>query len=172
MKPAIEIVPGSDQHLTLLSVPMGWNFLVTANRLDMLAFGRAVWQAALAAQAIEASDDWVTVAKKCGAYITGENPGQAIAFGRVSLGKFADAALALTPRPIPQPPTVEAQPASEPLSDDFRGDNAQLILSAKALLDLDKKGALVPHGIGGHARGIISAFIARLPAPTVKGDKP
>ena len=32
--------------------------------------------------------------------------------------------------------------------------------NAQALLDLDKDGALVPHGIGGHARTIITEFIA------------
>jgi hypothetical protein len=35
----------------------------------------------------------------------------------------------------------------------------QLIASGEALLDLDAKGALVPHGIGGHAREIIEGFI-------------
>lgn len=34
-----------------------------------------------------------------------------------------------------------------------------LIRSAQALLNLDANGALVPHGIGGHARTIIQAFI-------------
>jgi len=34
-----------------------------------------------------------------------------------------------------------------------------LMGSAQALLDLDAKGSLVPHGIGGHARSIIQAFI-------------
>lgn len=32
--------------------------------------------------------------------------------------------------------------------------------NAQALLDLDKDGALVPHGIGGHARTIITEFIS------------
>lgn len=36
----------------------------------------------------------------------------------------------------------------------------QLIASAQALLDLDARGALVPHGIGGHARTIIEGFLA------------
>lgn len=42
-----------------------------------------------------------------------------------------------------------------------------LTSNAQALLDLDKDGALVPHGIGGHARTIITEFIvenARLTA--------
>lgn len=48
------------------------------------------------------------------------------------------------------------------LSDTFKGDDLQLLSSARSLLDLDKSGALVPHGIGGHARGIIEAFIVRM----------
>ncbi|MBN7822452.1 hypothetical protein, partial [Bowmanella yangjiangensis] len=46
--------------------------------------------------------------------------------------------------------------------DDFRGDDAALVSSAKALLALDEKGALTGGGIGGHARTIIGAFIARM----------
>lgn len=34
-----------------------------------------------------------------------------------------------------------------------------LINSAKALLEMDKNGVLVPHGIGMHARNIIEEFI-------------
>lgn len=44
-----------------------------------------------------------------------------------------------------------------------------LLASAKALLDLDADGALVPHGIGGHARNVIEGFLALVetekPAP-------
>lgn len=35
-----------------------------------------------------------------------------------------------------------------------------LIRNAKALLALDAKNALAPHGIGGHARGIIEGFLS------------
>jgi hypothetical protein len=49
------------------------------------------------------------------------------------------------------------------MTDTFRGDNARLIDSAEALLSLDAAGAIGPNGIGGHARDIIAAFIARLP---------
>lgn len=49
------------------------------------------------------------------------------------------------------------------MSETFKGDNAALIKSAQALLDLDASGALVPHGIGSHARTLIEAFIERLP---------
>lgn len=49
------------------------------------------------------------------------------------------------------------------MADDFSGTDAELITSAKALLELDAAGALVPHGIGGHARTIIGAFISRFP---------
>ena len=45
-----------------------------------------------------------------------------------------------------------------------QGDDAELLPawllpSAQALLDLDAENALVPHGIGGHARDIIQTFI-------------
>lgn len=46
--------------------------------------------------------------------------------------------------------------------DTFRGDNDQLVSNMRALVELDKAGALVPHGIGGHARGLLSAAAARL----------
>lgn len=50
------------------------------------------------------------------------------------------------------------------MTDKFQGTDEELIQSAKALLELDASGTLVPHGIGGHARAIILAFIERLPA--------
>jgi hypothetical protein len=51
-------------------------------------------------------------------------------------------------------------------TDDFKGDTEHLILCIQALLDLDAKGALAPHGIGGHARTMLSAAAARLARPT------
>ncbi|WP_199855917.1 hypothetical protein [Burkholderia metallica] len=48
------------------------------------------------------------------------------------------------------------------LTDDFRGDDAALVRSIQALIDLNDSGALVPHGIGGHARGMLSAAAVRL----------
>ncbi|WP_061238227.1 hypothetical protein [Ectopseudomonas composti] len=56
-------------------------------------------------------------------------------------------------------PECAAQPAHV---DDFHGDDTALVSSAKALLALDEKGALTDGGIGGHARTIIGAFIARM----------
>jgi hypothetical protein len=50
--------------------------------------------------------------------------------------------------------------------DTFRGDNADLVLSIKALIELNDEGALVPHGLGGHARGLLSDAAARLSSPT------
>ena len=50
------------------------------------------------------------------------------------------------------------------MKDDFRGDDASLISNATALLEMDAEGCLVPHGIGGHARGLLQAFIVRLQA--------
>jgi hypothetical protein len=50
----------------------------------------------------------------------------------------------------------------------------QLLTSAKALLELDAKGVLVPHGIGGHARDIIQGFLdlAAAPHPTSGETEP
>ena len=46
--------------------------------------------------------------------------------------------------------------------DEFRGDNAHLVRCIGALLSLDAKNALWPHGIGGHAKGLLSAAMHRL----------
>jgi predicted esterase len=48
------------------------------------------------------------------------------------------------------------------MTDTFNGDNARLIESINALLELDASGSLVPHGVGGHARQLLSAAAARL----------
>lgn len=49
-------------------------------------------------------------------------------------------------------------------NDTFNGDNAKLVESIKALLALDESGSLVPHGVGGHARQLLSAAASRLSA--------
>lgn len=49
-------------------------------------------------------------------------------------------------------------------NDIFHGDNKKLAASIEALLALDAKGALVPHGIGGHARTLLSTAVQRLAA--------
>lgn len=46
--------------------------------------------------------------------------------------------------------------------DTFNGDDAHLVRCIEALLSLDATGTLVPHGIGGHARGLLSAAMHRL----------
>jgi hypothetical protein len=51
------------------------------------------------------------------------------------------------------------------LADNFRGDNDQLCSCIEALLELDAANALVPHGVGGHARGLLASAAARLRAP-------
>lgn len=51
-----------------------------------------------------------------------------------------------------------------PIVDDFNGDNAKLVESARAMISLSDSGSLAPHGIGGHARAILSAFIVRTEA--------
>lgn len=59
---------------------------------------------------------------------------------------------------VPQP--ADATDTAGP----FRGDDAALVRNARALLNLDARGALTPGGIGEHARTIIAAFIERWPA--------
>lgn len=50
------------------------------------------------------------------------------------------------------------------MSDKFNGSDAQLASSIKALLALDEKGVLVPHGVGGHARVLLEVSTSRLEA--------
>ncbi|WP_212645694.1 hypothetical protein [Delftia sp. PE138] len=67
-------------------------------------------------------------------------------------------------RGAPAAPALEA-PAAPPVPvDEFRGDTPSLVRNIVALLQLDADGALVPHGVGGHARGLLSAAAARLAA--------
>lgn len=66
-----------------------------------------------------------------------------------------------------------AQPESEPTASDtqingcgsFSGGNTALVAAMVALLKLDAAGALVPHGIGGHARALLTAAASRLAEP-------
>jgi hypothetical protein len=51
---------------------------------------------------------------------------------------------------------------STTFSDTFDGDTPALLAAADALLDLDERGALVPHGVGGLARRVIGSLAARL----------
>lgn len=48
-------------------------------------------------------------------------------------------------------------------ADNFRGNNDSLRSSIAALLDLDAANAIAPHGIGSHARRLLSASYHRLP---------
>lgn len=48
------------------------------------------------------------------------------------------------------------------VSDGFNGDTPHLICCINALLELDAKGALAPHGVGGHARQLLRAAATRL----------
>lgn len=52
----------------------------------------------------------------------------------------------------------------------FKGDNKALIISINALLALDAKGALAPHGIGEMARDLLETCAARLPAEQHQGE--
>ncbi|MDN7549118.1 hypothetical protein [Burkholderia cenocepacia] len=58
--------------------------------------------------------------------------------------------------------------SADALTDTFRGNDAQLVSNIKALLELDAEGALVPHGVGGHARTMLSAAAVRLAARHVE----
>lgn len=49
------------------------------------------------------------------------------------------------------------------IEDEFRGDNSALRASIKALIEFNDEGAIVPHGIGGHARALLAAAYHRLP---------
>ncbi|MDP9992030.1 hypothetical protein J2W28_001058 [Variovorax boronicumulans] len=51
------------------------------------------------------------------------------------------------------------------MNDTFRGDNAHMVRSIEALLNLDAAGAMAPHGIGGHARELLESAAVRLLAP-------
>lgn len=46
-----KMAPGDDKHLTLLMAPFNLNFFVGKDREDLLAYGRAVWAAAIESQA-------------------------------------------------------------------------------------------------------------------------
>jgi hypothetical protein len=59
-------------------------------------------------------------------------------------------------------PSVAAGVQGDAARDEFNGDNAALCRSIEALLALDAAKALVPHGVGGHARSLLSAAMARL----------
>lgn len=48
------------------------------------------------------------------------------------------------------------------MNDTFRGNTPHLISCIEALLHLDADGALVPHGIGGHARDLLESAATRL----------
>ncbi len=56
------------------------------------------------------------------------------------------------------------------MTDDFKGDNAQLVSCIESLISLDADGALVPHGLGGHARGLLAAAASRLALSTNAGE--
>lgn len=53
-------------------------------------------------------------------------------------------------------------PGPPAIVDRFMGDNDRLRDCIRALLEMDASGSLVPHGIGGHARSLLSACYGRL----------
>jgi hypothetical protein len=61
---------------------------------------------------------------------------------------------------------ITPKPATEQaMLDTFRGDNAHLVQSIEALLELNTAEALWPHGIGGHAAALLASAAVRLSAP-------
>ena len=58
------------------------------------------------------------------------------------------------------------------ITDTFRGDDAALARSIRALIELNDEGALVPHGIGGLARSLLAAAACRLEAGADQGRQP
>lgn len=48
------------------------------------------------------------------------------------------------------------------LEDTFKGDTLHLIDCIDALVEMSDKGVIVPHGLGGHARTLLSAAAVRL----------
>lgn len=58
----------------------------------------------------------------------------------------------------------------ERFEDTFRGNDEHLLQSTEALLELDAKCALVPHGIGGHARSLLGALASRLENINKRGN--
>lgn len=58
------------------------------------------------------------------------------------------------------------------IRDEFRGGNALLRDCIKALINLNDDNALVPHGIGGHARNLLAACYHRLPNATSSATPP
>lgn len=66
-------------------------------------------------------------------------------------------------RPEPVPVSAIRRPSTDAVGPDtFNGDTAHLRQSIEALIALDAEGALVPHGIGGHARTLLTAAYHRL----------
>jgi hypothetical protein len=65
-----------------------------------------------------------------------------------------------------QPDKEAKLDSSQVIVDEFCGDTPNLIECIRALIELDEAGVLVPHGIGGHARCLLSSAAARL------ADKP
>lgn len=57
---------------------------------------------------------------------------------------------------------LKGVPAEEAIEDEFNGDNPKLISCIEALIRLNDSDSLIPHGIGGHARIMLSAAAVRL----------
>jgi len=56
------------------------------------------------------------------------------------------------------------------LEDTFKGDTLHLIDDIDALVEMSDKGVLAPHGLGGHARTLLSAAAVRLLTYTAQDE--
>lgn len=69
-------------------------------------------------------------------------------------------------------PEPVSDAGSDDIADTFGGDDAHLCNCIAALLALDANGALVPHGIGGHASNLLSAAYVRMTAALSSPNPP
>ena len=113
-------------------------------------------------------EQYLNIADQCAATATSDLAASILVDGgngtlRQLLNDAADAIRAGWTTNAQAAPAAVAGP-----SDTFRGDTTCLVQSIIALLELDAEGALVPHGIGGHARALLYAAASRLAAPTAQ----
>lgn len=102
----VTVEPGGDMHFTLIGAKYNLNFLTGKDRADMLAFGRDVWDAALAtpAEPVSNQDRWDQIRKALNEGTSLVGIPLNIATNAVFYG------LAATPAPIkPQATTLNEQ---------------------------------------------------------------
>lgn len=68
----VKVQPGDEVHLTLLMAPFGLNFFTGNDREHLLAWGRSVWQAALAARLAPVQCGYVLEDDKFPSFLDGQ----------------------------------------------------------------------------------------------------